>query len=47
MGEPEMDDETIKILRAEGNMKPVKEFVADGDITLDFTANCVYLIEVK
>jgi len=47
MGEPEMDAETIKILRAEGNIKPIKEFTADGDIELNLTANCVYLIEVK
>jgi len=42
-----MDAETIKILRAEGNIKPIKEFTADGDIELNLTANCVYLIEVK
>lgn len=47
MGEPEMDEETIKALRAEGNIKPIKEFTADGDIELNLTANCVYLIEVK
>ena len=47
MGEPEMSEDVIKTLRAEGNIKPYKEFIADGDIELKLTPNCVYLVEVK
>ena len=47
MGEPEMNAEVIKTLRAEGNIKPVKEFIANGDIELQLTANCVYLVELN
>ena len=47
MGKPEMDADVIKALREEGNIKPIKEFIADGDIELKLTANCVYLVEIK
>jgi len=46
-GEGEMTREVIKELREEGRIKPVAEFDAKETISLKFTANCVYLVEVK
>ncbi|MBE6704665.1 MAG: hypothetical protein E7583_05335 [Ruminococcaceae bacterium] len=46
MGKPEMTDEIIKVLKAEGNIKPISEFVIDGRIRLEFSANATYLVEV-
>ena len=47
LGEPEMDEKTIKILKEEGTLKPVKKFAGKNDIELNLTANCVYLVEIK
>lgn len=47
MKKTDMDDEIIKILREEGNLKPFKEFTEDKNITIELSANCVYLVEVK
>ena len=41
-----MTDEIIKVLKAEGNIKPISEFVIDGRIRLEFSANATYLVEV-
>ena len=42
-----MDEKTIKILKEEGTLKPVKKFAGKNDIELNLTANCVYLVEIK
>ena len=45
MGEP--TEEELAILREEGRLKPMAEFVSDGDpIPLNLTANCTYLVEI-
>lgn len=44
---PDMDEEMIKLLRKEGNIKPYKEFILDTDVTLQLSANCVYLVEIR
>jgi hypothetical protein len=46
MGKPEMTDELVKELKAEGNVKPLCEFEVRDSIKLKFTANCVYLVEI-
>ena len=40
-------EKEIKLLREEGNIKPVAEFDAKEKIDLRLTANCVYLVDVK
>ena len=46
-GKPEMTDELLRELRAEGKMKPVASFIAGADsISLDFTPNATYLVLV-
>jgi cell division GTPase FtsZ len=47
-GEPEIGENEIKVLKEEGNMKPIEEFIAsDSDkINLKLTPNCVYLVEI-
>ncbi len=49
MGEPDtLSEEQIKILKEEGNLKPIKEFILQKNcIELDLTANCIYLITVE
>ena len=47
MGKPEMTDELVKELKAEGNVKPLCEFEVRDSIKLKFTANCVYLVEIQ
>ena len=38
----------LTLLREEGRLKPISEFVSQGEaIVLKLTANCTYLIEVK
>lgn len=46
LGITEMTDEYIKILREEGNIKPISEFVYSDDskISLKLTSNAVYLV---
>ena len=46
MGKPQMTDELVKVLKAEGNVKPLCEFTAEDNIELKLTANCVYLVEI-
>jgi hypothetical protein len=46
MGKPEMTDELVKILKAEGNIKPLCEFEAKENIKLELSANAVYLVEI-
>lgn len=49
MGKPEkLSEEQIKLLREEGNLKPVSQFVAckSDKISLRLTANSTYLVEV-
>ena len=44
----EMSEEELKILRKEGLIKPIKEFVAEStEINLKLSANCVYLIAAE
>jgi beta-xylosidase len=44
----EMSEDEIKILRKEGLIKPIKEFVAEStEINLKLSANCVYLIAAE
>jgi len=47
MGVSEIGEKEIKLLREEGNIKPVAEFDVKEKISLKLTANCVYLVEVK
>lgn len=40
--------EELTLLRKEGRLKPISEFVSQGEaIVLKLTANCTYLVEVK
>jgi len=43
------DAEDLKVLREEGRIKPIQEYVATGkeEITLTLTSNATYLVEVK
>jgi hypothetical protein len=44
----EMSEDELKILRKEGLIKPIKEFVAEStEINLKLSANCVYLIAAE
>ncbi|MBP3361075.1 MAG: hypothetical protein J6N52_09505 [Clostridia bacterium] len=49
MGIKEIGDDEIKLLKEEGQIKPISSFVYDENnkINLTLTANSVYLIEVK
>ncbi len=48
MGIVEPDQKEIAILREEGRLKPIAEFISQGEaIELALTANCTYLIEIK
>ena len=46
IGEPNADE--IALLRREGTLKTVEEFVADGEpISLKLSANCTYFVEIN
>ena len=48
LGKPEpLSQEQIKMIKEEGNLKPIGEFPATEKINLELTANSVYLVEVK
>lgn len=47
MGVSEIGEKEVVLLREEGNIKPVAEFDAKEKISLNLTANCTYLVEVK
>lgn len=46
MGQPEMTEEVLKVLREEGKPKPVSVQKGSERLTLDLTANATYLITV-
>ena len=45
-GITELSDADINELRAEGNIKPIKEYIASDKIELNLTANSVYLVTI-
>jgi hypothetical protein len=46
--EAPLSSEQIKVLREEGKLKPVAEFVGGkDDIQLELTANCMYVVTVE
>ena len=45
-GITELSDADINELRAEGNIKPIKEYIAADKIELNLTANSVYLVTI-
>lgn len=48
MGIGNPTDEELSLLREEGRLKPISEFVSKGEaIALNLTANCTYPVEVK
>jgi hypothetical protein len=48
MGIGNPTDGELAILREEGQLKPISEFVSQGAaIEIKLTANCTYLVEVK
>ncbi len=42
----ELTEEEIKLLREEGHMKPIDEFTVTDTLSLELTANSVYMIEI-
>ena len=48
MGVDEPNEKEIEILKEEGNIKPIKEFIlTENEIELTFTANSTYLITIE
>ncbi len=48
MGVEEPNEEQIKVLKEEGNIKPIKEYVlTENQVELTFTANSTYLITIE
>lgn len=45
-GITELSDADINELRAEGNIKPIKEYIASDKIELNLTANSVYMVTI-